>query len=74
MSNKKKLHWNDLSRGQQVGIVALGSLQLSLAVSAWADLIFRPASQVSGRKAKWAVVIAINFVGPALYFLRGIRR
>lgn len=74
MNTKKKLKWKDLSRGQQAGIVALGSLQLSLAVSAWADLFFRQASEVRGRKAKWAVVIAVNFFGPVLYFLRGIRR
>lgn len=74
MSGKKKLQWNELSRGQQAGILALGSLQLSLAVSAWTDLFFRPASQVRGHKAKWATIIAINFIGPVVYFTRGIRR
>ncbi len=74
MRDKTKLQWNDLSRGQQAVILTLGSLQLSLAASAWTDLFFRPVSQVHGRKAKWAAIIAINFFGPVLYFTRGICR
>jgi hypothetical protein len=46
---------------------------VSLAVSAWADLAERPAEQVNGRKRRWAAIIAINFVGPVLYFTRGRR-
>jgi len=31
----------------------------------------RPAERVTGRKAVWALVIGINFVGPIAYFIRG---
>lgn len=68
-----KKRWRDLSGGQRAVVVTLTSVQLSLAVSAWADLATRPAEQVNGSKAKWAAVIAINFVGPVLYFTKGRR-
>ncbi|MCY1160247.1 MAG: hypothetical protein MOP51_3274 [Citricoccus sp.] len=66
--------WRDLSPRQQAGILVLGSVQLSLAVTAWVDLARRPAGQVNGRKGVWAVIIAVDFVGPILYFVRGRRR
>jgi hypothetical protein len=66
--------WSDLSPGQQAVALTLASVQLSLAVTAWADLARRPASQVNGRKGLWAAVIAVDFVGPLLYFVRGRRR
>ncbi len=65
--------WRDLTRAQRTAVLALASVQLSLAAAAWGDLAIRPAEQVVGGKAKWAVVIGINFVGPLLYFTRGRR-
>lgn len=73
-AKKTRRKWAELSRGQRSGLLLLASAQLALAVSAWADLAARPASQVRGSKTKWALIIAINFVGPALYWARGIRR
>ncbi|WP_152193910.1 hypothetical protein [Georgenia subflava] len=69
----KKRSWSDLSTGQKAVVVVIGSAQLGFAVSAWADLATRPAEQVEGSKLKWAAVIAIDFVGPVLYFTRGRR-
>ena len=66
--------WKDLSPRQRAVTLTLASIQLSLAVSAWADLSTRPADQVNGSKAKWAAVIAINGVGPLLYFTKGRRK
>ena len=63
---------SDVTR-QQTVILTLASVQVSLAATAWADLATRPAEKVNGSKGKWAAIIAINFVGPALYFLRGRR-
>lgn len=63
--------WDELSKGQRAAALTLMSVQLSLAASAWADLATRPANQVNGSKAKWALVIAVNFVGPVLYFTKG---
>ncbi|KAA0918459.1 hypothetical protein [Dietzia sp. ANT_WB102] len=69
----KKKTWNDLTTAQRAGLLALISLQASLAASAWADLAAQPASKVQGSKGKWAAIIAINFIGPILYFTRGRR-
>jgi hypothetical protein len=69
-----KKHWSDLSQREQAVILTLASVQLSLAATAWADLASRPAELVNGSKAKWAAIIAINFVGPLTYFRWGRRR
>jgi Phospholipase_D-nuclease N-terminal len=69
MSTKRR--WRDLSPRQQAWVLALVSVQLSLAATAWVDLARRPASQVNGRKSVWAAVIAVNFIGPILYFRLG---
>jgi hypothetical protein len=66
-------NWKDLSDGQRAAALTMMSVQVALAVSAWTDLAVRPADQVNGSKAKWAAVIAINFVGPVLYFTKGRR-
>ncbi len=65
--------WDELSVTRKLLVMALTSVQISLAVSAWTDLAQRPAEQVNGSKRTWAAIIAINFVGPLLYFRRGRR-
>lgn len=70
----KRTRWEDLTPRQQTALLTLASVQVSLAATAWADLALRPAEEVDGSKGKWAAVIALNFVGPVLYFRRGIRR
>lgn len=69
-----KMRWKDLSSQQQTAMLTLASVQLSLAATAWTDLARRPTEEVNGRKAVWAAIIAVNFVGPALYFTKGIRK
>jgi hypothetical protein len=66
--------WSELSSGQQTLVLTLASIQLSLSATAWADLARRPATAVNGSKARWALVIAINFFGPLAYFRWGRRR
>lgn len=73
-TNRSKRRWSELSTGQRALVLGLATVQVSMSVSAWTDLASRPARQVSGSKGKWAAVIAVNFIGPALYFRRGIRR
>lgn len=70
----KKKRWKDFSSGQRAAIVALASVQVALAGTAWIDLARRDASEVNGSKGKWAAIIAVDFVGPILYFTRGVRR
>ena len=65
--------WAELSPRQQAATLTAASVQLSLAATAWVDLARRPAAAVNGRKAFWACVIAINFVGPLAYFRWGRR-
>lgn len=74
MARRHKQKWSDLSPGQRRLIVLLGSLQVSLAVSAWVDLARRRADQVNGPKPVWAAVIALNTVGPLSYFRWGRKR
>jgi low temperature requirement protein LtrA len=68
-----KRRWSDLSDPEKATVLAAASVQLALAATAWADLATRPAEQVNGRKALWAAVIAVNYVGPLAYFTKGRR-
>ena len=69
----KKKSWSDMTPGQRAATLTVGAVQLALAATAWADLARRPAESVNGSKAKWAAIIALNFVGPASYFKWGRR-
>ena len=71
MKSKK---WAELTPRQQTAVLVLGSVQLSLAATAWTDLARCPASEVNGRKAVWAAVIAVNWIGPLAWFRWGRRR
>ena len=66
--------WSDLSSRQQTGMLIAASVHLALAATAWTDLARRPAALVRGPKALWAVLIAVNFIGPLSYFVVGRRR
>lgn len=70
---QRSRRWDESSTRSKVLVMLLTALQVSLAVSAWTDLAQRPAEQVNGRKRRWAAIIAVNFVGPMLYFARGRR-
>ena len=65
--------WRDLQPRQRQAIIVSGTVQATLALGAWYDLSHRPRELVNGPKAVWALVIAINFVGPLAYFARGRR-
>lgn len=49
-------------------------LQMAYAFLAFWDLAIRPAEDVKGPKAVWIPVILMNWVGPTVYFMFGIRR
>ena len=68
---KKK--WSEMSPIQRAVIIAAGSVQLSLAATAWADLATRPRDEGNGSKRRWAAIIAVNFIGPLSYFRWGRR-
>lgn len=66
--------WSDLSPIQRAGVIALGTVQVSLATRAWWQLARRPAASVNGPKPMWAAIIAVNIVGPLAWFRWGRRR
>ncbi len=63
--------WSDLSSQQKTWSLIAASVHFALAATAWTDLAKRPATQVRGPKALWAVIIAVNFIGPISYFIFG---
>ena len=70
---KKKMRWENMSTGQKVGVLVTGTVQMILAVIAWRDLAARTAEQVNGPKGLWAAIIAVNWIGPIAYFIKGRR-
>ena len=70
----RQKRWSDLTPGQRAVTIISGIVQLALAAAAWTDLAKRPAEHVKGRKAVWAVVIAVDYVGPIAYLIFGRRR
>jgi hypothetical protein len=63
--------WRDLSVRQRCAVIAAVVVQFALAGAAWWDLSRRPSADVRGEKLPWALVIAINFAGPLIYFRSG---
>ena len=52
----------------------VGLVQVAFAFLAFWDLAHRDASEVRGPKPAWIPAILVNWIGPASYFLFGIRR
>jgi hypothetical protein len=68
--------WSELSPRVRRLIIVAGAMEGILKIAALIDLLRRPAREVRGSKARWAVAVTfINSVGavPLLYFLRGRR-
>jgi hypothetical protein len=65
--------WQDLTAGQQTAVLVAASVQLSLAATAWAQLATTPAEEVNGSRVRWALLIAVNWVGPLAWFRWGRR-
>lgn len=60
-----------------VGKAALGLVglvQIAFAFLAFWDLAHRDDDEVRGPRPVWIPVILVNWIGPASYFLFGIRR
>ena len=64
---------SELGVPARVGIVIVGIVQVAFAFLAFWDLAHRRPNEVKGPKVAWVPVIPINWVGPAVYFLFGIR-
>lgn len=70
----KRKRWSELTPLQQVGIMILVSIQISLLVSALSDIYHRPADQINGSKIGWTLLSFVNFIGPLAYFAFGRKR
>jgi hypothetical protein len=57
----------------RIGGIILALVQFAFAFLAAWDLAMRDADDVRGPKLAWAPALFINWVGPAAYFLFGIR-
>ena len=64
----------ELSPAAKTGLGLAGLVQVAFAFLAFWDLAHRPAAQLRGPKAAWVPAILVNWIGPASYFLFGIRR
>lgn len=67
--NKKR--WADLSPGQKVAVIFLGTIQMGLLVAALWDLAHRTQDEVRGDRRMWAGLVFINWFGPLAYFTIG---
>lgn len=69
-----KKRWNDLSPRTRRIIMAAASVETALKAAALVDLVRRPAHDIRGSKARWAMsIVVINSGGlvPVAYFIRG---
>lgn len=64
----------NLSPVSKLGLGVVGILQVAFAFLAFWDLAHRDTRDVVGSKSVWVPVILVNWIGPASYFLFGIRR
>ncbi len=71
MATKKR--WSDLTGRQRAVVLVAASIELALTATALVDLVRRPAAQVRGSKAFWALGCFIQPVGPVAYLVRGRR-
>jgi hypothetical protein len=58
----------------RVGLTVVGILQVAFAFLAYWDLAHRDQREVKGPKPVWIAVILVDWIGPAAYFLFGIKR
>ncbi len=72
-----KRRWSELSEASRRLIILAATVEGLLKVTALVDLARRPAEQVRGSKARWALaVVLVNSLGavPLTYLLYGRRR
>lgn len=68
---QRRRRWSELSGRQRAAIVAGAAVELALTTTALIDLARRPADQVRGSKALWALGCAVQPVGPIAYLAFG---
>lgn len=71
MASKKR--WSDLTRTQQLLIIASAGVELVVTATALVDLARRPADQMRGTKPLWALGCIVQPLGPVAYLVLGRR-
>jgi hypothetical protein len=66
-----KKRWSELNKAQQTAIIVVGSAEVIMTTIALVDLARRPAEQVRGKKAVWALVSFVQPFGPVTYLAFG---
>lgn len=66
--------WENLTDTQKTAVLVSISVQVSLLLTALADIYRRPVEEIRGNKWTWVVLSFVNFVGPISYFAFGRRR
>ncbi|QIN84730.1 hypothetical protein GBA63_20305 [Rubrobacter tropicus] len=69
-----KTRWSELSDREKTAVLTVGSVQISLLLTALADIYRRPAGEIRGNKWAWVAVSFVNFIGPISYFTFGRKR
>ena len=69
----KTRRWSDLTSTQRKAIVVSAAVETVLTTVALVDLARRPAAQVRGPKALWALGCFVQPVGPVAYLVLGRR-
>ncbi len=69
----QKKKWSELTPAQQALLLTLISVEFALTATAVVDLALRPADEVRGPKAAWALGLFVQPVGPIAYLVAGRR-
>ncbi|MCA4133931.1 hypothetical protein [Arthrobacter sp. M4] len=71
---RQKKTWKDMTQGQRIATIVIGSIQIALFAAAQRSISKTPASRIRGSKAMWRAASFINTLGPLSYFVFGRRR
>ena len=69
--SRRGRRWHDYTRPQRTALGVLAFTEVALAVAAWRDLARRDRTELRGARWAWALIIAVNIVGPLAYFRWG---
>lgn len=67
-------HNAEVNPAAKLGLGLVGLVQVAFAFLAFWDLAHRDPDEVRGPKPAWIPAILVNWIGPASYFLWGIKR
>lgn len=63
----------NINPAARIALAAVGVVQIAFSALAFWNLFLQDARKVRGPKLAWVPVILVNWIGPAVYFLFGIK-